>query len=268
MNRTPRTACSRLTSAACALLLWPAFSAAQDLRPRQPVQELFLTETVYPQEKHEVQLTFGSFIDRSADDRAALLPFGVEYGLTNRWQIEAGWDLVSAASPFNDFRTMRFSIGTKYAFLNRETSPLHAAVGLDIEFPRAGALPAAQGEEGIEYEPSFSLALDLGPHVTLVSSATASIERDTVSDLIESDARVDDIGTISYGVLVAVRRMTIALEYSSRSDVLPWRVGGAMLAPSLIVRPAEHWELSGSALVSTDRGSRAPGVAMRIVREF
>ena len=45
---------------------------------RQPQQELFLTETVYPQEKHELQVTLGALVDRTRSDSAAWVPFSAE----------------------------------------------------------------------------------------------------------------------------------------------------------------------------------------------
>jgi hypothetical protein len=42
------------------LVLLPAIASAQDQSGRtQPLQELFFTEVVYPQSKHELQLTLG-----------------------------------------------------------------------------------------------------------------------------------------------------------------------------------------------------------------
>lgn len=120
-----------------ALILLPNVAVGQE-PPEQPLQELFLTETVYPQEKRELQLTLSSLVDRSRSDLAAVMPFTIEYGLSNRWQIEASWDGYTQfhKSPFKHMRTARFSIGTKYSFMNIAHSRVHAAVGLDAEFPR------------------------------------------------------------------------------------------------------------------------------------
>ena len=72
------------------ILSGPA-SAQESPKPAQPVQELFFTEVVYPQSRHEVQLTLGSFVDRTSADKSALAPVSVEFGLTDRLQLEGAW---------------------------------------------------------------------------------------------------------------------------------------------------------------------------------
>src|SRR6188768_4019773 len=60
-------------------------------RMQQPLQELIRTEVVYPQEKHETQITVASAIDRHRDARAFSVPLHLEHGLSDSWQIEAEW---------------------------------------------------------------------------------------------------------------------------------------------------------------------------------
>src|SRR5689334_17098895 len=73
-----------------AVAVFPARANAQADRP-QPIQERFLNEVGYPQDKGETQITLSSLVDRSQSTRAALLTASVEYGLTDRWQIEGAW---------------------------------------------------------------------------------------------------------------------------------------------------------------------------------
>jgi hypothetical protein len=251
-----------------ALLLWPGATAAQE-HP-QPLQELFFTEVVYPQSKHEVQLTFGSLVDRSVRGTSALAPVSIEFGLTNRWQIEAGWDgyTHAAASPLQHLQTSRISLGTKYSLMNIAGSPIHAAFGLEVEFPRASAFPGNEGEDGTEFEPFVALAADAGHGVTIFGSAGLSVEADSVVDLATHGERPDDQGTIGVGALVRVHRITLAGEYTSRSDRAPWRLdGGALLTPSVVVHPGREWEL-GLGLPIALRGHHQPGIALHVIKEF
>jgi hypothetical protein len=252
------------------LLSTTKIAAAQERR--QPVQELFLTETVYPQEKHELQLTLGSLVDRSRADRAGLVPFSIEFGLTDRWQVQAGWDgytRFQGTAPFTHLRSARASVGTKYSFMNIARSPVHAAVGVDVEFPRPNALAEGEGEQDMEFEPFLAAAFDLGRHVTIFGSVAASLEPGQVGDLVLHKQPPDDRGTIAYGVLLGFHRETFALEYTTRSDVLPWRLDGApLVTPSFIVRLPTKWELAIGAPFSGRAGHRRPGIAMHLVKEF
>ncbi len=119
-------------------LLHPAAARAQEDEDRQPLQDLFFTQVVYPQQRGEVQLTLGALVDRTRAEYAALVPFSIEYGLTNSWQIEAGWDGYTQfhSAPFKQLHTARFSVGTKYSLMNIGGSHVHAAFGIDAEFPR------------------------------------------------------------------------------------------------------------------------------------
>jgi len=251
------------------VVLLPGSAIAQERE--QPVQELFLTQVVYPQERHEVQLTIGNLIDQSRDDRAALVPFTVEYGLTDRWQIEAEWAGFTQfhESPLANLKTARTSIGTKYSFMNIGGSHVHAAVGMDVEFPRVTAFDAEdEGEQGVEFEPALSMAVDIGDRITMFGSAGLSIEKQQAEELLQG-TRPDDRGTISVGGLVAFRHVTLAVEYTNRSDDLPWRLDGSpLVTPSAIFHPGGHWELGIGMPVGVRAGSRMPGVAWNVTKEF
>jgi hypothetical protein len=251
------------------MLLLPRISDAQEAPP-QPLQELFLTEVVYPQEKGEVQLMLGARIDRARADQSALVPFTIEYGLTDRWQIEAGWDGYSRdhATPLQGLTSARLSVGTKYSLMNIADTGVHAAFGTEVEFPRAGAFAADEGEQGVEIEPFIALAVDLPAHLTAFGSAGASFEPGEAVDLIESGSRPDDRGTISAGMLWVWHWATLAAEYTNRSDGLPWRLDGvALLTPSVVVHPHGKWEL-GVGLPIALRGHHQAGIAVNVVKEF
>ena len=252
-----------------ALLLFPRATFGQDVE-RQPFQELFLTEVVYPQEKGDIQLTIGSLVDRSRPDLAALVPFSIEYGLTNRWQVEAGWDGYTQfhQSPFSHLRTARLSIGTKYSFMNIAKSRVHAAVGIDAEFPRPDAFADGEGEDAMEIEPVIAVAADLTSRVGVFGSAAASIVPREIKDLAEGE-RPDDPGTISAGAFVAFHHATVAVEYTNRTDSLPWRLdGAALITPSIVVHPSGRWEFGLGAPVGLRGHQHRPGLALNLVREF
>jgi hypothetical protein len=252
-----------------AMAVLPRVALGQE-PPPQPLQELFFTEVVYPQEKGEVQFTLGARVDRSRAQPATLLPIAIEYGLTDRWQIEMGWDGYAQSSewPFKHLRTARLSIGTKYSVMNIGHSHVHGAFGLDVEFPRPGAFAEGEGEDGTEIEPFVAFAADVRGGVSVFGSVGASLEPREVADLATRGARPEDRGTIGCGALVAFRHVTLAAEYTSRSDGLPWRLdGAALVTPSIVVHPGHQWELAVGVPIAAARGERQPGVAVNIVKE-
>lgn len=227
---------------------------------------MFLTELVYPQEKHEVQLTLASLIDRTTEDESALVPFSVEYGITNHWQLEGSWSGYTEfrGAPWSHLRSAKFSVGTKYSFMNIAHSPVHVALGFDAEFPVAGAVPGP-GDNGIELEPTLAVAVDV-KRVTVFASGTASLAPQEVKEI---EKGLDDPGTLSGGALVAFRYATIAVEYASRSDSLPWRLDGSpLLTPSLVLHPPHDWELGFGLPTGVRTGFRRPGIAIHVIKEF
>ena len=248
-----------------ALVLLPRVAAAQEVR--QPLQELFLTEVVYPQEKGETQLTFSVLLDRAPAGGSALIPLSIEYGLTDRWQIGAGWD---GYTDFHHLRNARAFLGTKYSVMNIKDSPVHAAIGVDVEFPDAGAFPDDEGETGLEADTFIALAADLGRGVTLFGSGGYSLESRAATALFKNGERPDDPATLSFGALVAFARATVALEYTNRDDGLPWRLEGSpLVTPSLVFHPGHQWELAAGIPFPLRGEHRHPaGFAMNVIKEF
>jgi hypothetical protein len=248
-------------------------TAQQEVEPeqgeaRQPVQELFLTETVYPQDKHELQITVRTFFDRSRTSLDRLLPLAVEYGLTDRWQVEGSWEGYTrhGAVGHLPLRTARVSVGTKYSVKNVHGSPIHAALGIDAEFPHENAFLDEEGEDTFQLEPFVALAADLGRHVVLFGSLGASLSPRGHTD--EALTRLDDLGTISMGGLLAVKRVTLAAEYSTRSDELPWRLdGGALVVPSVTLHLHDRVEFGAAMPIGVSNAKR-PGIAFQLVTEF
>jgi hypothetical protein len=126
----------------------------------QPLQELFQTEVVYPQDKGALQFTstasFSNVNKKLSNDVA------VEYGLTHAWQIGLQWESFvrrenedgSISRGSGDLR-----LGTKYSFMNIRGSHFHSAVGFELGLPGASAEKGIS-EAKIEYEPYFIVARD------------------------------------------------------------------------------------------------------------
>lgn len=258
----------RRTLLVAVLSVLPRLAIAQE-PPAQPLQELVLTEVVYPQERGEVQLTVASLVDRSGPGAAAMTPLSIEYGLTNRWQVEAGWNgYRQTASLLSRYRTESVSVGTKYSFMNIAHSHVHAAVGLDADF-HPMAVDDIEEADGTEIEPFVSMAIDLPRRVTLFASVGTGLGSSEVADLFRHGEAPKQAATISVGGLVAFHHLTLTTEYTDRSDALPWRVDGApLLTPGFVLHPGGDWELGLGAPIGMRTGEHTVGFAMHVLKEF
>lgn len=125
----------------------------------QPIQELFLTEAVYPQDEGEIQLTLLPAYRNSPSRERGEIPITVEFGLTDSWQIEAGWTMLQFATEPTTAGIGNFELGTLYSFMDIGGTLTHAAVGFEIEAP-LGDVNRNLSDGLLEYESAFILAKD------------------------------------------------------------------------------------------------------------
>lgn len=129
-------------------------AAAQD-EMEEIVQELFITETVYPQGAGEVQLTVDSNLDTGYLGR-----FTAEYGITGHLQVSASTPVLQDDDGSTDGE---WSVGARYNLLN--TRALAASVDVEAEFTSADdvtfqpALVAARDMAGLQVHGTVSAAL-------------------------------------------------------------------------------------------------------------
>ena len=128
----------------------------------QPIQEMFQSNLVYPQEKDEIQLTlFPSFNKNHSGQKARTL-FEIEYGITDAFQVIFEWDGLlyqnlrnapTNAGPGN------IEVGAQYSWMGLGDGNTHFSFGNLIEFPVG---PVANGltEGFIEVQPFIVLARD------------------------------------------------------------------------------------------------------------
>ncbi len=125
---------------------------------RHPLQDVFQTEVVYPQGTGEVQLTLAPTFQHGQARDTFHLMVGIEYGLTNAWQVQCEWDAFVHQAPGKD-NLSDVSLGTKYSFMNVGGTNLHAALQFEISLP-AGDVNDELTEGFMEYEPSLMVAHD------------------------------------------------------------------------------------------------------------
>lgn len=187
------------------------------------VEELFLGFIVYPQEKDEVQLTFGYFdgIEAVGNTRTA---FEIEYGITDRFQIglEVPVESVEEEEPFNGVRNLGLEL--YYNFYNDRHSGRAYGVGFEFGLP----VDSPSGESrAYVYEP-FAVAYQEFRSFALNLSGAVEIE-----DPLDPDGATETAGELAIGLIGKAPRIVPLLEWSV--EIAPGETP-VLLAPGLYCR--------------------------------
>jgi hypothetical protein len=131
-------------------------------RIRRPIEELFKTDVVFPEEKGELELELGSVYQNHVGGDTWTLPLSMEYGFNDSWQAEAEWDSWVQRYPKNHSVARGvgdLELGTQYSFMNIDGSLFHLAPRFSIQLP-VGDVNKELSEGLLEYEPAVILARD------------------------------------------------------------------------------------------------------------
>lgn len=137
--------------------------AEEGERHKQFLQEVFQSAVVYPQQAKEVQLIATTRFRASDRRDRTETKMGVEFGITDAWQMELEWAAFVNRDPAagsNAHGIGDLEIGTKYSFMNIADWDFHAATGFNASFP-LGDINKDLTEGFVEYEPFLVLAKDL-----------------------------------------------------------------------------------------------------------
>lgn len=126
------------------------------------IQEFSLSETVYPQEAGETQLTLGAWRRRLDGSREWQASLKAEYGITSRFQVEMELPYL-ALRPEGEARRRGFGdvgVGVLYNFLPGN-QPFALSAALEVALP-TGNEDKDLGEGKATWEPSIIIAKQLG----------------------------------------------------------------------------------------------------------
>jgi hypothetical protein len=129
----------------------------------RPVEELFLTDTIYTQSKGEIQLGLLSGYQKWRDLEVLQLEASLEIGVTDAWQVDLEWtgyQLRRSEDSASEGGIGDVEIGTQYSFMNLGGGSFSIAPRLAIEFP-LGDVDTGLSEGVIVYQPSVIVAHDL-----------------------------------------------------------------------------------------------------------
>jgi hypothetical protein len=265
-----------LACAALASLCRPGAAAAQegDRAYVQLANEYFLVNSVYPQERGEVQLTTYPRIDFEDGHRAAI-PFGIELGITDLWQIELGWVPLAvnrtAGEPHRS-GIGDFELETQYSLMNVGGSTTHLAFGLSLTIP-AGP-PDAGGSEGeTELEPSVSVGRDFRsagrPSQLFGQLALGLVGRDEETSGSGGEEPVAHELLLGVGYVIATGRVRWTAELSWATN--EWDGGdesALYFSPGIVWDLPSTWEFGIGAPIGVRGEARAFGLSLFLLYEF
>ncbi|HKP77155.1 MAG TPA: hypothetical protein VJT67_16605 [Longimicrobiaceae bacterium] len=225
MNRT-------LVAAAMLATMLPAAGAAQRREPLpQLAQELFLAETVYPQERGEVQLTLDARFDHGA--RTRLLG---EYGITDRLQLSL---VTPGLGGEANEEADAWEAGVLYAVLP-DARPFSLSATVEASFER---------EQAPSWEPALIVARGWGA-LQLHATAAAEVERGDASPW----------GALA--ALLGAGRFTSTLELVRSAEP------ETFVVPGMFVHPGHQAEVAVGVPVCLTCDRRTEGVRAMFTVEF
>jgi hypothetical protein len=178
----------------------PAAGQETPRRLPQPVQELFLVETVYTQDRGEIQLTAHSRLQDETHTR--LLG---EYGITDHFQLS----LVTPAVEGNGEDEERaWEIGALYGISLGQT-PVALSAGMDVQ---------VSGDDATQWEPVVIAARQWGP-VQLHAGAGTELHS------------IADAAFAGLGAILDLQRVTPTLEFAASASEHESIVPGVFVHP-------------------------------------
>ncbi|PTL80826.1 hypothetical protein [Vitiosangium sp. GDMCC 1.1324] len=208
--------------------------ALAEAPPRREVEEFPLTDTAYPQEALELQVTLGVRGERRSTWDALELSLLTELGLTDRLQVELRaplrWTSRGGEVPGQDPSGSGIEAGLLYALISRPDLGLVVSPGFEVELPRIFSQPKASD---LAATPFVAVAQILGParlHLNLALEVRAP--RGSLREL-ELEPTVGVAATVPLGTLVPLLEFQVSWEDEAR----------AWVGPGLVWRPASWFEL-------------------------
>ena len=250
-------------------------AAGSTNRVKRPIEELFKSDVVFPQESGELEVEAASIYRNHAGGDTWTLPLSLEYGINERWQVEAEWDSwvrrfpahQSAVSGLGDVEA-----GTQYSFLNLGGSDFHLAPRFSLGIP-AGDVNKDLSEGFLEYEPAVILARDFPElHRTQIFTEIGASIPQRVKRPAEANDAEPAAAELNWGVggFVLFPHAAATLEYNWSNST--WNHHGTenamYLTPGCLWRVARHVELGLGMPVGLNNASDRFEVVAHVVWEF
>jgi hypothetical protein len=244
-------------------------------KENRPIEELFKTDVVYPQQKGELELELASVYQNHSGGDTWTIPLSLEYGLTDRWQVEAEWDSLVQRYPDNH-PVVRgigdLELGTQYSFMNIGDSLFHLAPLFSVEVP-VGDVNKDLSDGFLEYEPAVILARDFPElhHAQFFTEFGASFAQrvNTPKDADDAEPAADELN-LGSGFFVLIPHGAVTFEFNWDNN--RWNNHGTendmYLTPGWLWKPAREVEVGLGIPVGLNNSSDRFDVIAHIVWEF
>ena len=213
----------------------------------QPIQEMFQSNLVYPQEKDEIQFTlFPSFNKNQSGQKARTL-FEVEYGITDAFQVIFEWDGLLYQNPMTGPTIAgpgNIEVGAQYSWMALGDGNTHFSFGNLIELPVG---PVANGltEGFIEVQPFIVLARDFpGLNQSQIFFEFGFDWVDQIRNVPESTAPEVDSISWNVGAFFPIGFWRATLEINGINN--KWDGGNQndiYITPGTIYKLSKEWEI-------------------------
>ena len=260
------------------LIILPAFSSfaepkkSRDKIVPQPIQELFQSNLVYPQEKDEIQLTlFPSFRKNKSTQKTRTL-FEVEYGITDALQVIFEWEGLLYKNPKSDPAIAgvgNIEVGAQYSWMGMGDGNTHFSFGNLIEFP-VGPVESGLTEGFIEVQPFIVLARDF-PELNQ-SQIFLEFGFDWVKqarNVPESIAPEIDNISWNIGAFFPIKLWSATIEINGNNNKLD---GGSIndiyITPGTIYKLSKEWEMGIATPIGVTKTSDDYRVVGYLMWEF
>jgi len=244
-------------------------------RVRRPIEELFKTDVIYPEEKGEFEIVLASLYQHHAGGDTWTIPVSTEYGINNNWQLETEWDSLVQRFPRNQSAVRGIGdleIGTQYSFMNIGGSTFHLAPRFSLEIP-VGDVNRDLSEGFLEYEPGLILAKDFPElHRTQIFTEIGAALVQRVNSPRESDNAEPSAHELNWGsgFLVLFPHAAATFEFNWANNT--WNHHGTenemYLTPGCLWRARRNMEIGLGLPIGLNNNSDKFEVAAHVVWEF
>ena len=238
----------------------------------QPIQEMFQSNLVYPQEKDEIQFTLFPSFKKSQNAQKIRTLFEVEYGITDALQVIFEWDGLLYKNPRSNPAIAgvgNIEVGAQYSWMGMGDGNTHFSFGNLIEFP-VGPVESGLTEGFLEIQPFIVLARDF-PEFNQ-SQVFLEFGFDWVKQIRNVPESIEpEIDNISWniGAFYPIELWRATLEINGNNNKLD---GGSIneiyITPGTIYKLSKEWEIGMATPIGITKTSDDYRVIGYLMWEF
>jgi hypothetical protein len=238
-----------------------ALSPANDAAAKEPdavedvIEQLFLGETVYPQERFELQASTGIEWKRAGRHVDFAIPVELEFGVTDRFQLAVEAPVLFVRRDAGVIAGVgSVEASAFYNVISRRSLGLSFSAGLGIGSP---ASARELGSSSFAIRPVIVGYKELGPvHLNVSTEAAIALP---------SSTEAAEVGVeVALGVFVAlgslIPTLELAGEFEDESEL--------SLAPGLLWHPCCELELGLAVPIGLTKGSAGAGLLLHATWEI